>query len=179
MKNVRIGNNTKCENKAMVFLLILCISILSLLSQEAVVGDENFLYPKVETGIYFATSLILPESALADTKTAGAGGVDVTMNSDGTVILDGGNTSFNDTENNSWNDLFGRYKKIIVGISGFATLTMLAAFIFLFVKLGTVSGNEKARKEVITGILFTGIATAALGSVTIIMGFFYNAFGGI
>lgn len=147
----------------MVFLLVLCVAFIPVLLDGQ--DDGGML------GDFF-----LPEYALAND---GAGGVDVEMDGDGNIILEGGDVDFQGTSRSSWNTLFGRYKNIITGFSGIATLTMLAAFIFLLTKLGATSGNDKARRDCLTGILFTGLATAGLGSVTIIMAFFYNAFAGL
>lgn len=124
-------------------------------------------------------AMFTPSMAWATSGGSAADGLDVTMGEDGTITIEGGGgLDFNSADGTSaWNDVFTRYKNIIVAFSGLATLTMLAVFIFLFAKLGTVSANEKERRSVITGILFSGIATAALGSVTVIMAFFYNAFG--
>ena len=114
-------------------------------------------------------------------KSTAADGLDVEMGEDGQIVISGGDDlDFTGTDGRSaWNSIFERYKKIIVAFSGLATLTMLAVFIFMFTKLGLTSGNEKERRSVITGILFSGIATAALGSVTMIMAFFYNALGNL
>jgi hypothetical protein len=52
---------------------------------------------------------------------------------------------------------------------------MIVLFIVQFMKLGASAGNPQARSQALTGVLWTGIAAALLGSVTIIVGFFYNA----
>jgi len=123
--------------------------------------------------------LMIPTQAFAaDPASTGADGVTVTMGEDGGIEIDSaGEVNFDSGKKGAWDEIFKRYKSIIVAFSGIATLTMMAAFVFLFMKLGATSGNEKERRSTITGILFTGIACAMLGSVTIIMSFFYNSFG--
>ena len=73
-----------------------------------------------------------------------------------------------------WNKIFGEYKAIIVGITGIGTLTMVALFIFNFMKLGSTAGNPQARQTCLTGLLWTGLAAAGLGGVTIFVGFASN-----
>lgn len=72
-------------------------------------------------------------------------------------------------------NILGRYKNIVLAITGFLTVTMFAAMLFQFAKLGMAGDNEQARRKAIGGILTTGIATALLGGATIVIGFFYNA----
>ena len=45
---------------------------------------------------------------------------------------------------------------------------------FQFVKLGGTGDNEMARRKAIFGILTTGAATAMLGGLTVVVGFFWN-----
>ena len=99
------------------------------------------------------------------------GDVGVTMDKNGNLVIDG--ISSDDTS--SWNQLFSRFKGIIVGLTGVGTLVMIVLFIIQFMKLGASAGNPQARSQALTGVLWTGVAAALLGSVTIIVGFFYNA----
>ena len=97
--------------------------------------------------------------------------VGVSMGDNGKLEIDG--ISSDDTS--AWNSLFGRIKGIIVGLTGVGTLAMIVLFIIQFMKLGSSAGNPQARSQALTGVLWTGVAAALLGSVTIIVGFFYNA----
>lgn len=97
--------------------------------------------------------------------------VGITMGDNGKLEIDG--ISSDDTS--AWNSLFGRIKGIIVGLTGVGTLAMIVLFIIQFMKLGSSAGNPQARSQALTGVLWTGVAAALLGSVTIIVGFFYNA----
>ena len=99
------------------------------------------------------------------------GNVGVQMGENGQLVIDG--ISSDDTS--SWNQLFSRFKGIIVGLTGVGTLVMIVLFIIQFMKLGSSAGNPQARSQALTGVLWTGVAAALLGSVTIIVGFFYNA----
>jgi hypothetical protein len=99
------------------------------------------------------------------------GEVGVQMGDDGKLVIDG----ISSDDQSSWNQLFSRFKGIIVALTGVGTLVMIVLFIIQFMKLGASAGNPQARSQALTGVLWTGVAAALLGSVTIIVGFFYNA----
>lgn len=99
------------------------------------------------------------------------GDIDVSIDDKGGLVVDG----INGDDKSAWNQLFSRIKGIIVGITGVGTLVMIVLFIIQFMKLGASAGNPQARSQALTGVLWTGVAAALLGSVTIIVGFFYNA----
>lgn len=103
------------------------------------------------------------DDLLGDVQITDDGGLDVGITEDG------------DTD---FNGILGRYKTIIVAITGFLTVTMFGMMIFMFTKLGVAGDNEMARRKAIGGILTTGIATALLGGATIVIGFFYGAISG-
>lgn len=92
---------------------------------------------------------------------------------------DGGTLTVNGLDNKDgkgfWETIFAKYKVIILGISGIATLTFVILFIINFVKLGASGDNPQARRAQITACLWTGIATALCGSIMIVVGMFWNA----
>lgn len=67
-----------------------------------------------------------------------------------------------------------QYRKIIVFISGVGLLSMVMFFIFNLIELGNSRGNPQLRQKAINGLIMSGIATAGLGSVTLITTLFYN-----
>jgi len=77
----------------------------------------------------------------------------------------------------AWEDFIGKYRNFITGIAGIGAVTMVVLFIIQFLKLGASAGNPQARSQALVGVLWTGIAAAGLGAVTLIVGFFYNAVG--
>lgn len=77
----------------------------------------------------------------------------------------------------AWETLFSKYKGFILAFSGIAAISMVGIFIMHFLKLGASAGNPNARAQATTGILWSGIAAALLGSVALITGIFYNAIG--
>lgn len=95
----------------------------------------------------------------------------VNMGQDGQLNVMGIGTG----DSNQWNNLFGKYRTVVVGISGVGAITMIVFFIINFMKLGSSAGNPQARSQALTGVLWTGLAAAGLGAVSIIAGFFYNA----
>lgn len=106
-----------------------------------------------------------------NTETAFAEGESVKME-DGAISF--GN-EFAQEQDSAWNNFFKKYNSIIAGISGLAAITFVAFFIFYFLKLGASAGNPQARGQALLGLLWTGIAAAGLGAVSIIVAFFYNA----
>ena len=109
-------------------------------------------------------------SVYADKKQNGVNNFKVSMDSKGNVSVSG------TSNKNTWNQIFEKYKKVIVGVTGIATLTLLLVFIISIVNLAANGSNPQKRSMALTWILWTGIATGLLGSVTIIFGIAYNAF---
>ncbi len=72
------------------------------------------------------------------------------------------------------NIILYEYRGIVTGIFGVATLSMILMFFKNFIQLGASSGNPSARKQAITGVLLTGLATTGLGAITIFVGIFWN-----
>lgn len=68
------------------------------------------------------------------------------------------------------------YKGFIVGLSGVATLLVLAMFVINFTALALDGGQANKRSEKIQKLLQCSIAAAGLGSITLIVGFFWNLF---
>jgi hypothetical protein len=121
---------------------------------------------------YFKTGETTPTSVTVYvSKNPSSSDVDVSVDDKGNLIIQG----INDNDTSAWNQLFDRFKGVIVGLTGVGTLVMIVLFIIQFMKLGASAGNPQARSQALTGVLWTGVAAALLGSVTIVVGFFYNA----
>ena len=82
---------------------------------------------------------------------------------------------------NDQNEAFGRiiekYKGVITFVSGIGAITMIAIFIFHFMKLGSTAANPSERAKVTTGLIWSGLAAAGLGSLSLIVGVFYGMLG--
>lgn len=74
------------------------------------------------------------------------------------------------------NNFFKKFKFFVVAVTGFAALFMVVIFIWLLLKLGASSGNPMERHQIIKGILLSGLATAGLGSITLLVALFFNLF---
>lgn len=74
------------------------------------------------------------------------------------------------------NRFLKKYRVVIAGISGLASVSMILFFIIGFMRLGATSSNPEARSQTIRGLILTGIAAAGLGAVALITGIFYNSF---
>lgn len=97
--------------------------------------------------------------------------VDVQMGNNGKLDMEG----LPSDRTSAWNSIFSRFKDVIVGFTGAGTLFMVVLFVMQITKLGASAGNPHARSQALNGVMWTGIATTLFGSVTVIIGFFYNA----
>lgn len=95
----------------------------------------------------------------------------------GQLVVQGGGMDYADSDT-AWNDFIKKYRGFIVGISGMGAVSMIAFFIFNFLKLGAVATNPSERAKVLQGLIWSGLAAAGLGAVSIIVGFFYGALKG-
>ena len=68
------------------------------------------------------------------------------------------------------------YKGFIVGLSGIATLFVLAMFIINFASVAINGSNVQKRSEKVGNLIMCAIAAACLGSITLVCGFFWNLF---
>lgn len=128
--------------------------------------------------VMLAFSIISPIVAYADPTPApdnynDPSNVDVSFDADGKLVVEFPNQG--KTSQDAWKNFIGKYKEFITGFAGIGAVTMIVFFIISFLKLGASVGNPNARSAALQGCLWTGIAAALLGSVTFIVGFFYNA----
>lgn len=107
-----------------------------------------------------------------------AADVHITTNGDGITIsgADFPKMTNTDTPTDLVTGPLDKYKSIAVIITGFLTVTAFLSMIFCITKLSTAGDNEMARKKALMGILTSGIGIALLGSVTLVIGFFWNIF---
>lgn len=101
----------------------------------------------------------------------------VTLGADGVVKADGALAKNTNGMSGAWNSFIDKYRFWISGFSGIAAVTMILFFIINFMKLGASSGNPQGRSNAIAGLVWTGLAAAGLGGVSIVVAFFYNALG--
>ena len=94
---------------------------------------------------------------------------DLTITNDGKVTGAAANST-----DQTFAKIMEKYKGVITFVGGIATVTMVAIFILNFMKLGSTATNPTERQKVLTGLIWSGIAAALLGSVTLIVGVFYG-----
>ena len=97
----------------------------------------------------------------------------VSMGSDGKVTTTGDLAPTDGAT--SWNNIIGKLQFFVAGVTGVGTVAMVLFFVYNFVKLGSTSDNDSARAKVIKGLVWSAIAAAGLGAVTIFVGFFLNS----
>lgn len=115
----------------------------------------------------------------APTVSAGNGNISdmsVTISDSGALTISGesGMTS-TAKSGGAWTAFISKYRNFIVGISGIGAVSMILFFIFQLLKLGATAGNPQARSQALSGLIWSGVAAAGLGSATIIVGFFYSS----
>lgn len=74
------------------------------------------------------------------------------------------------------NSILFKYKGIVLGVFGMATLTLLALAIYFAVQLGSTGNNPMKRQQASSRLVLWGIATAIMGSFTLFFGLAFNFF---
>lgn len=82
-----------------------------------------------------------------------------------------------DAQDQFFVERYGKYITVITFITGIATITMMGIFIMHIVKFA-ITGTEHwiVRRTAMFGMLWSAVATALLGSATLIMGLAFNVF---
>lgn len=99
--------------------------------------------------------------------------MEIGMGEDGLISLS--KNENNNTGARAWSKFIEEYKGFVVGIAGVGAVSMVLVFIYHFIALGATASNTQARSQAIKGILVSGIATALLGSVSLVTYIFYYA----
>lgn len=68
------------------------------------------------------------------------------------------------------------YKELVTFFGGIATISMVAIFIKHFIELGAKANNPMERRQLTSGLVWSGLAAACLGSVTLLFGIVYGIF---
>jgi len=95
---------------------------------------------------------------------------DVTI-SDGKVKL---RDSTIDSSDKAKSTIIDRYKELITFFGGIATISMIAIFIKHFIELGAKASNPMERRQITSGLIWSGLAAACLGSVTFLFSIAYG-----
>lgn len=113
-----------------------------------------------------------PQEVHASALTGGIEQMPSFSMSGGTLNMGGLNNADKD---NFFNTVLTEYRGIVMFISGIGTISMILFFILNFINLGKSQGNPQERQKAISGLIISGIASAGLGSVTMIVALFFNA----
>lgn len=133
-------------------------------------------FTKYFLSILMVLSLVLsvnPISSMAYSPRADVGDVEVEIDSNGKLSVTGGGMNTTDSSN-AINGIIKKYRTLVVAVSGIGAISMILFAIVLFMKLGKCGDNPQEKAKVVSGLITAGIAAAGLGSVSVIVGFFYN-----
>ena len=112
-----------------------------------------------------------PNSSSSSQESNSINDFNVSMNSDGTLST----TIENGDAVSTWGKIFQKAKVFLIGFTGLGTLVFGFFFVKGLIGLAATANKPVQRQEAINGLLWTGIATAGCGGVTIIIGLFWNA----
>lgn len=131
---------------------------------------------KILTGLLLVLMSFMALSFFAPTKAhaTGISGSTITVTDNGTITT-GGDLA-QQSSGTAWTNFINKYRNFIVGVSGIGMVSMILFFMMNLLKLGATAGNPSERQKVLTGLIWSGVAAAGLGSVTTFVGFFYHVF---
>ena len=102
---------------------------------------------------------------------------DITYDENGNLTLGGYEETDDSKKGKVFNKVLTEYKGIVTFITGIALVSMIMFFVLNLINLGNSKGNPQERQKAITGLIVSGVATAGLGAVNIIVALFYNMIG--
>lgn len=76
----------------------------------------------------------------------------------------------------AWKELFSEYRILLAGIAGLGALTSILVFIIHAMQLASNADNPTKRSYCIRGIAISGIVTALLGGISLVLTIFYGIF---
>lgn len=121
--------------------------------------------------VFMLTGVFTNEVALASSPSMN----DITFDKGNLNI--GGFQSNDEDKGKIFNKVLTEYKGVVTFITGIALVSMIMFFVFNLISLGNSKGNPQERQKAITGLIVSGIATAGLGAINIIVALFYNMIG--
>ncbi|MDU5080533.1 hypothetical protein [uncultured Tissierella sp.] len=71
------------------------------------------------------------------------------------------------------------WREILVYATAFGTLSAFLIFIIIFLRLSFLPSHPIERRKAMTDMITSGIATALLGGITLLLSIFYDTFSGI
>ena len=127
-------------------------------------------------GVGQVSSIVEPVNVYAADPSAGDTDYskvpDIKLDANGELTVD---TLKSTDGENVYTKSLSEFRKAVIFISGIGTVCMILFFILNFINLGKSQGNPQERQKAISGLIISGIASAGLGSVTMIVALFFNA----
>lgn len=110
--------------------------------------------------------------------------IQIEVNAFANVTINNGKVTLNSTNSNgetissddAKSTIIEKYKDLVTFFGGLGTITFVAIFIKHFIELGMKAANPMERKQITSGLIWSGIAAGCLGSVTMLFGLAYNVF---
>ena len=110
--------------------------------------------------------------------------IQIEVNAFANVTINNGKVTLNSTNSNgetissddAKSTIIEKYKGLVTFFGGLGTITFVAIFIKHFIELGMKAANPMERKQITSGLIWSGIAAGCLGSVTMLFGLAYNVF---
>ena len=73
-------------------------------------------------------------------------------------------------------DFLSKYRNLIITVFAILFITLIAVFIYYLIQLSYTGGNPTERSKAIKNLVMCGIATAIMGSATVIFGLAFFVF---
>lgn len=124
--------------------------------------------------LYIGNNIIY--TVYADTSGLGAiwNNMNISQNDDDSISFNVGDVG-NESTKKDFNYLLSKYKILCMIVTSLLTLTAFLGMIIEISKLSMAGDNDKKRKMAISGIMFSGIGLALMGSATLIIGLLVNS----
>lgn len=150
-----IKNKIVCKKLTTLLILFLCL-----------VGINSNLY--IDNNIIY--------TVYADTSGLGDiwNNMDISQGEDDSISFNVGDVG-NESTKKDFNYLLSKYKTLCMIVTSLLTLTAFLGMIVEISKLSMAGDNDKKRKMAISGILFSGIGLALMGSATLIIVLLVNS----
>ena len=145
---------------AFVFVAVLTLSAFGVSLGQSAVGNNSASFA--------------PVSVAYAAEDNGPGGIFDAIVSD--PDKNGNITITKPDQSDDWKpaQLVSKSKAIAMIFTGICTVVALCFVIFNITKLGAAGANDAARSKAKTGLLWSLIAMALMGGLTIVVGFFWN-----
>lgn len=133
-----------------------------------------FCLVSFNSDLYIGNNIIY--TVYADTSGLGAiwNNMNISQGDDDSISFNVGDVG-NESTKKDFNYLLSKYKILCMIVTSLLTLTAFLGMIIEISKLSMAGDNDKKRKIAISGIMFSGIGLALMGSATLIIGLLVNS----